>query len=164
MTKSVNNDQYLDKNGDFSPHSQKHFDLRTVLYLLSVFTRVWVLDHQKNRSQAKFTFDAVDAASYISGNYGTIFLKLCENKYFTLRYLPFQRAHFIVLNPNVVNNFLFSLRVRTSVAPGRPLRVVSRQTGQRPEGQPRKCDLRECRKYYGSRGRLARVDAHRADP
>ncbi len=112
-------------------------------------------------------FDAVDAASHISGNYGTISLKLWENKYFPLRYLPFQRALFIVLNPDMANNSLFLLRVRTSVAPGRPLRVVSREE---PARQVKGLKANHENVICCSVGdivalsRLARIDAHRADP
>ncbi len=105
MKKSENNDQYLTKTV-ISARSQKCFDLR--LLYLSPCSLVCVCSTTKNkRSQAKFAFDAVDASSHISGNYGTIFLKLWENKYFPLRYLLFQRALCIVLNPNTVNNSLF---------------------------------------------------------
>ncbi len=120
-TKNENNDQYLTKTV-ISARSQKFFDLR--ILPLCVHSCVCALDHQKNKTvaEAKFAFDAVDAASHISGNYGTIYLK-----YFPLRYLSFQRALIIVLNPNMVNNSLFLLRACTSVAPGRPLRVLSRE-------------------------------------
>jgi hypothetical protein len=147
MKKSENNYQYLTKTV-ISARSQKCFDLR--ILPLCVHSCVCVLAGQIR------IFDAVDAASHISGNYGTFSLKLWENKYFPLRNLPFQRALFIVLNPNLVNNSLFLLRSRMSVAPGRPLRVVSReetrQIGKWPEGQPRKCDLLQRRRYCGSRG------------
>ncbi len=72
----------------------------TCVFYLSLCSLVCVCvcsTTKKKRSQAEFAFDAVDAASHISGNYGTISLKLWGNKYFPLfRHLPFQRALFIL--------------------------------------------------------------------
>jgi hypothetical protein len=64
MKKSEINDQYLTKTV-ISARSQNFFDLR--ILPLYVFTRVCVCSTtKKKRSQAKFAFDAVDAASHIS--------------------------------------------------------------------------------------------------
>ncbi len=92
---------------------------------------------------------------------------------FPLGTCRFNARFFIVLNPNMVNNSLFLLRARTSVAPGCPLRVVSReethQTGQRPENHENvNHENVICRSVGESAilwlSGLARVDAHRADP
>ncbi len=90
MKNSENNDQYLTKTV-ISARSQKVFDLHHILTLY-VHSCVCARPPKTKRSQAKFAFDAVDAASHIYRNYGTISLKLWESKCFPLRYMPFERA------------------------------------------------------------------------
>ncbi len=67
----------------------------------------------------------------------------------------------------MVNNSLFLLRARTSVAPGRPLRVVSREETRQTGKRPLKANHENVKYWilaiFWLSG-LARVDAHRADP